>query len=594
MKTCPKCGAEFGDANTLCPNDGEVLQKTDDLVGHTLAGKYRVEELLSKGGMGAVYRATHVLMEKTLAVKVLHPALAADEKIVARFTREAKAASRLSHPHALNVTDFGEDENGRVFLVMEYIRGRTLKEVVRSEGPMPLARVLTITRQVCGALEAAHAQGVVHRDLKSDNIMLEEVGGAGGEDWAKVLDFGIAKIKEPLGGTDPALTAPNLIIGTPQYMSPEQCSQAAEIDARSDIYSLGVILYEMFVGHVPFTGESPTAIMMKHMQEPAPSILDERGDLPAAVDRVVARALAKRPEDRFQNVGELAEALALAADAGESPVTNAGAASVAPAATAVAAAGTTGERAGVDTGRVVTPTGGHEPSRDTSEGEYDEATVVAARSAASPASPAHEAPSVLLDAPPPPSPAGFNPWRIAVPALAILVAVFVGFYVFQRGAGDAGAEEQAAPLSADPNSLPVQSASPATGAGESGVMPGTTAPVVPAGGTAATGGDALPGAVFENNNVNAQPSPSADANNADVVQQADEEDADAEPTPEATPAQRNAGTRRPPVLVEPTPARDNSDEDEEDAPPPPKPRTRPPPASTPAPATDIPRLTEPR
>ena len=276
MKTCPKCGGEYEDTNTLCPADGQVLQKDpDELIGQTLAGKYRIEERLSEGGMGTVYRATHVLMEKTVAIKVLHPALAADDKIVARFTREAKAASRISHPHALIVTDFGESEDGIVFLVMEYLRGRTLKEVIRSEeGLMPVARIVEILRQVCGALEAAHSEGVVHRDLKSDNIMLEEVSE--GSDWAKVLDFGIAKIQESEGGTDPALTAPNLIIGTPQYMSPEQCSQASQIDSRSDIYSLGIILYEMLAGHVPFTAESSTAIMMKHLQEPPPSVLEER------------------------------------------------------------------------------------------------------------------------------------------------------------------------------------------------------------------------------------------------------------------------------------------------------------------------------
>src|SRR3712207_3018846 len=215
MKTCPTCGKQFDDANTLCPADGTVLKRSkreDPLVGQVLAGKYRIDEKIDEGGMGCVYRATHVLMEKTVAVKVLHPALAADEKIVARFTREARAASRISHPHAINVTDFGESEGGVVYLVMEYLRGRTLKDVVRGDGPMPLARAVEIVRQVSGALEAAHAEGVVHRDLKSDNIMLEET--ASGGDWAKVLDFGIAKIQQSVDKTDPGLTAPNIIIGT--------------------------------------------------------------------------------------------------------------------------------------------------------------------------------------------------------------------------------------------------------------------------------------------------------------------------------------------------------------------------------------------
>src|SRR5919107_1639125 len=310
MKTCPTCGRQYAETTTLCPADGAVLKRAgneDRLVGQVLAGKYRVEDKIDEGGMGCVYRATHVLMEKTVAVKVLHPALAADDKIVARFTREAKAASRISHPHAINVTDFGESENGIVYLVMEYLRGRTLKDIVRSEGPMPLARVVEIVRQVSGALEAAHEQGVVHRDLKSDNIMLEEA--AGGGDWAKVLDFGIAKIQQTVDSvheTDPGLTSPNLIIGT-----------------RSDIYSFGVIVFEMFAGHVPFTGDSPTAVMMKHLQEPPPSILEERKDLPAGVGRVIARALAKRPEDRYQKAGELYDALAAAAAEAPGPSTSA-------------------------------------------------------------------------------------------------------------------------------------------------------------------------------------------------------------------------------------------------------------------------------
>src|SRR5215217_2182874 len=310
MKKCPKCGVEYPDTTTLCPADGVALEKDpDSLVGTTLAGKYRIDERLNEGGMGTVYRGTHVLMEKTVAIKVLRPVLAADEKIVARFSREARAASRISHPNALSVTDFGEDENGNVFLVMEFLSGKTLKQVLRDGGPLPLTRIVDITRQVGDALNAAHAQGVVHRDLKSDNIMLVDTMTG---DHAKVLDFGIAKINETDGTTDTGLTAPNLVIGTPQYMSPEQCAQNAEIDARSDIYSFGVILYEMLVGHVPFSGDSPTMVMMKHLQDPVPSVMEERSDVPASVARVVARAMAKLPRNRYQNVAELVEDLTIA------------------------------------------------------------------------------------------------------------------------------------------------------------------------------------------------------------------------------------------------------------------------------------------
>src|SRR5215207_2094531 len=310
MKKCPKCGVEYPDTTTLCPADGVALEKDpDSLIGTTLSGKYRIDERLNEGGMGTVYRGTHVLMEKTVAIKVLRPALAADEKIVARFSREARAASRISHPNALSVTDFGEDENGNVFLVMEFLSGKTLKQLIRDEGPLPLARIVDITRQIGDALNAAHSQGVVHRDLKSDNIMLLDTTSG---DHAKVLDFGIAKINEPDGAVDTNLTAPNLVIGTPQYMSPEQCSQDSEIDARSDIYAFGIILFEMLVGHVPFSGDSPTMVMMKHLQDPVPSVLEEREDVPAPVGRVVARAMAKAPDDRYQNVLELVEDLTIA------------------------------------------------------------------------------------------------------------------------------------------------------------------------------------------------------------------------------------------------------------------------------------------
>src|SRR5215831_17724274 len=183
MKVCPVCDREYPNTMTLCSVDAAMLQSVSDpLLGQRLAGKYRIESLIKRGGMGAVYRGKHVLMDKTVAIKVLRPALAVDDEVVARFSREAKAASRISHPHAVSVTDFGEAENGVVFLVMEYLDGRTLKEIIRTEGPMRLDRVVEIIRQEAGALDAAHEQGVVHRDLKSDNIMLVRHDH---DDWAK-------------------------------------------------------------------------------------------------------------------------------------------------------------------------------------------------------------------------------------------------------------------------------------------------------------------------------------------------------------------------------------------------------------------------
>ncbi|MCA1631765.1 MAG: serine/threonine protein kinase, partial [Acidobacteria bacterium] len=495
-----------------------------------------------------VYRATHVLMEKTVAVKVLHPSLAADDKIVARFTREAKAASRISHPHALNVTDFGEAEGGVVFLVMEYLAGRTLKKVIREDGAMPLSRAALIARQIAGALDAAHAEGVVHRDLKSDNIMLGESAGG---DWAKVLDFGIAKIIEP-DGHDPELTAPNLIIGTPQYMSPEQCSQASEIDARSDIYSFGVILFEMLAGHVPFTGESATSIMLKHLQEPAPSVLEERQDLPPAVGQVVARALSKRPEDRQQSAGELAEAFALAAEGVAPPV-----------------AAPTGENRPFDnrdTNRIVVPTASHE-SRGTENEDYDEATVVRANAGQRTPTGGHVIFDDVVEPVPPPR---FNPWVVIVPAAALLVAVLGIFYVTSRnnsGAPAAGDNSNAA-FAVDPNAVPVQTASPATGAGESNItsVQAATPPPTPVGGSDA----AIP-----NTNANAQGTPA-------VVQEGnrnanDKKGQEGEDNPPPSPSPSSGATPKPTATPAPKPTVDPGDDP---PPPPPTPRrtaTPPPP-----------------
>ena len=447
MKACPKCGAEYPDPTTLCPNDGVALEKTDDsLLGQILAGKYRIEERLSGGGMGTVYRGTHVLMDKTVAVKVLLPSFAADEKIVARFSREARAASKISHPHALSVTDFGESENGIVFLVMEYLSGKTLKEIIRQEGPMPLPRAVELIRQVGGALDAAHAEGVVHRDLKSDNIMLLSSSGT---DYAKVLDFGIAKIKEPEGAYDPALTAPDLVIGTPQYMSPEQCSVSPDIDARSDIYSLGVILYEMLVGHVPFTGDSPTAIMLKHLQQPAPSVLAERSDLPEAIGRVVARALEKRPEDRYHTVGELVEDFTIAAGME-----------------------TAGTSAAANTNRVATPAAIGQQTGDNA----DEETLVRPR-----VTKHMEPPTALLDVPSfargmsgemPPANISFNPWKVLVPSIIGLLVLFGVIYAFTRNPQPPSPTTTGSTLTADPNSQPVEPAKPPTGESEAGIPAG--------------------------------------------------------------------------------------------------------------------------
>lgn len=510
MKKCPKCGIEYPDVTTLCPADGIALEKTsDDLLGTVLAGKYRIDERLSEGGMGTVYRGTHVLMDKTVAIKVLRPTLAADEKIVARFSREARAASKISHPNALSVTDFGESEGGIVFLVMEYLSGKTLKDVIQSEGPMPLDRAISIMRQVGDALKAAHDQGVVHRDLKSDNIML--ITTAVG-DHAMVLDFGIAKIIEPDADVDTGLTAPNLVIGTPQYMSPEQCSQAGEIDARSDIYSFGVILYEMLVGHVPYSGESPTIVMLKHMQDPVPSVLDERDDLPPSIGKIVARAMAKLPEDRYQTINDLLEDLTIAGGI------------FTPRATASAEQRVTDRRPA---------------SAPSVDDDADEVTVVRPRP--EPVRVPRTPVTVPIAAPPATaSGSAFNPVKIIIPSIVALLVVFGMFYAFSGNSttdANTNANISQPTLSPDPNSQPVQVTSPPTGSAEQGI---------PSGGSTNTAN------TNKNSNANVSASPVEETNPS--PEPTTNEDTSPNPTPSLPAPQRTASPVQVPVPAPPLPS----------------------------------------
>ncbi len=504
MKKCPKCGVDYPDTTTLCPADGVALETTDDpLIGKTLAAKYRVDARLSAGGMGNVYRGTHVLMDKTVAIKVLRPSLAADEKIVARFSREARAASRISHPNALSVTDFGEDENGIVFLVMEYLSGKTLKQVIREEGQLSLTRTVEIMRQVGDALQAAHSQNVVHRDLKSENIMLLSTGSG---DHAKVLDFGIAKINEPEGEFDPGLTAPNLVIGTPQYMSPEQCSQDTEIDARSENYTFGIILFEMLAGHVPFTGDSPTMIMVKHLQEPVPSVLDERSDIPASVGRVISRAMAKVPGNRYQSVNELLEDLTIAAGMSVLKLD-------APAAAAT-------------TAQIEDP---------------DEITVVRPRVEAG--DPVRRAPVTIpvpVQVPQAPK-RSLSPLKILIPSAVAVLVVFAVIYAFSGNSAPPATKNtnQQPSLVADPSSKPVQPAQPPTGKGEEGI---------PAGGTIAPVAN-----TNANVNVNAavSPTPIEDVSPVANTNSNENSNTKAPPIPESTKTATPEGVPSPPGTKSP-------------------------------------------
>jgi tetratricopeptide (TPR) repeat protein len=279
-----------------------------DMTGKTL-GKYRLIERLGRGGMAEVYRAYQPRLERDVAVKVMLGYLAEDEQFVGRFEREAKAVAVLRHPHIVQIHDF-DVEDDVYYMVMEYIGGETLKARLKrlnAEGKrMPLDEVARIFRALCDALDYAHAQGCVHRDIKPANVMFD------GERLV-LTDFGIASI---VGGT--RYTASGAMVGTPAYMSPEQ-GQGAPGDVRSDVYSLGVILYEMVTGRLPYDADTPLAIVLKHLSEPLPLPSHVCTDVPPTVERVILKALAKSPNDRYQSAGALAEALEAAVESAESP-----------------------------------------------------------------------------------------------------------------------------------------------------------------------------------------------------------------------------------------------------------------------------------
>lgn len=266
-----------------------------EIIGKILAEKYLVEDLIRESGMGKVYRGKHLLMEKPVAIKILSPALAVDENIVQRFSIEAKTLSRISHPNIVNVTDFATEKD-IAFIVMEHTDGETLKETIQTQGKFSIERASNIVNQIAAALSNAHSFGVIHKNLSSENIQLLQTLNA--NDVVKIQDFGIIKIDEN-----------DTSDSQPEYLSPEQCSQSSEPDERSDIYSLGIILFEMLAGEVPFSAETPNRVMMKHIQEPPPPILSLRQELPIDTETVIQRALAKQPIQRYQTATDFAESL---------------------------------------------------------------------------------------------------------------------------------------------------------------------------------------------------------------------------------------------------------------------------------------------
>ncbi|HJL17669.1 MAG TPA: protein kinase [Sandaracinaceae bacterium LLY-WYZ-13_1] len=293
---CAGCGERFGDGDE---HDGGA----DPLLGRVIADRYRIEELLGRGGMGVVYRVEHARIGKLMAMKLLHGALARDRDVVKRFKREAEAVSRLDHPNTVQVFDFGQSE-GMMYLVMEYLPGRDLGQLVKEEGALPFHRVARIAAQVCGSVAQAHELGIVHRDLKPENIMVLEDRAM--PDFVKVLDFGLAKLREHEEGAEKSITRAGSILGTPYYMAPEHI-RGEQVDARSDVYAMGALLYKAITGVPPFWASSPVGVLTMHLTEEvvAPTERAAKLDLAEEADAIVLKAMAKDPRDRYQSMDEL-------------------------------------------------------------------------------------------------------------------------------------------------------------------------------------------------------------------------------------------------------------------------------------------------
>jgi serine/threonine protein kinase len=312
-KRCASCGQRYTGEAAFCPFDGSPLEAAtyealvDPLIGVTVDGRYEVMTLLGEGGMGHVYEVKHVALDRRFAMKVLRRELARDEELAARFIQEAKATASVRHPNVVEITDFGRLQgDGAPYFVMELLVGETLGHVIKAGGPIPARRAVRIVKQVAGALAAAHAVGIVHRDLKPDNVFL--VGGFTGgasSDEVRVVDFGAAKI---IGSS--RVTRAGIVFGTPHYMSPEQAS-GQPVDHRTDVYALGVIMYEMFTGRVPFEADTYMGVLTQHMfvNPVPPSQISPAARELGALEQITMICLAKKPEERYASMEALSDAL---------------------------------------------------------------------------------------------------------------------------------------------------------------------------------------------------------------------------------------------------------------------------------------------
>ena len=307
---CSACNQSFPLELEICPNDGARLIKLkasrDALLGRVFENRYEVRAQLGHGGMGTVYRAHQLSVDREVAIKVIHPKVASDRGVIKRFLREARLASRLSQPNIVNVYDFGQTEDGILYLVMELLRGQTLARELEAKGALPIRRVTTIARQLCDALEVAHAQGIVHRDLKPSNIVI--LDEPPGRDLVKVLDFGLAK--SLVADTTSLTTNSDALLGTPLYMPPEQIGGTAN-DARADLYSLGCILHHMLRGTPPFVRETVNAVLSAHMHEKPPAL---PSSVPPRFARMIERMMEKDPALRPRSAAEVRAAIEMGDD----------------------------------------------------------------------------------------------------------------------------------------------------------------------------------------------------------------------------------------------------------------------------------------